>query len=379
MTGPSIARSRGTWIAFLYLALWSYMLYGLGNATPYLREDLGLTAFEGGLHASAMAIGVLIAGVSSDAVARRVGPGWLLDLAVLDLAMAVTLIVAAPILPVSLAGALLLGLGGGALGTQVNVELGRSGEADSRKLMGQANALAMVTAAAAPLAMGLAASFLHAWRLALILPIVGLAALTLMRPREAHERIYARAPRAPLTARYWFVWVVLVIGVSIEFSFVYWGSTIVSHRTGLADADATLLASCFVIGMFAGRAAIGRGFGGTRSPRVLLAAGFCVGMLGAGLVWAAPVPILAAAGLFLGGLGIAGMWPIGIALALQESPNAHFEASARATLASGTAVLVAPSALGLLADQVGVVSAWPIILVMGVAGLAVLAATPRSR
>ncbi len=375
-------RPRATWIAFLYLALWAYMLYGLGNATPYLRADLRLTGFEAGLHASALAVGVLVAGASADAVARRVGPGWLMDLAVLALATAVALIVVAPALPVSLAGAFLLGLGGGTLGTQVNVELGRASDAaemDSRQLMSQANALSMVSAAAAPLAMGLAAAIFHAWRLALILPIVGLVALTLLRPRHAHERTFARAPRAPLPTRYWFLWIFLVIGVSIEFSFVFWGSTIVSRRTGLSAADATLLVSCFVAGMFAGRAALGRGLGAERSTRGLLAVGLCIVVLGAGLVWASPVPAVAGVGLFLGGLGTAGMWPIGVALALRDSPKAHFEASARATLGSGVAVLIAPSALGLLADEVGVVSAWPIIALMAVAGLAVLAVTPRAQ
>ena len=354
------------------------MLYGLGYATPYLRTDLRLTDFEAGLHAAALAIGVLTAGVSADAVARRVGPGRLLDLAVSALAASAMLIIVAPALPVSLAGAFLMGLGGGALGTQVNVELGRPDAAESRKLMSQANALSMVTAAAAPLAMGLAATLLQAWRLGLILPIVGLVALTLVRPRRAYERITARAPRAALPARYWFVWTFLVIAVSIEFSIVYWGSTIVSRNTGLSAGDATLVASCFVAGMFACRAALGRGLGSGHSARVLLAAGLVTVLAGAGLVWAAATPALAALGLFLAGLGTAGMWPIGVSLALQDAPKASYEAAARATLASGIAVLIAPSALGLLSDMVGVVSAWPIILAMAAAGLAVLAVTPRS-
>jgi MFS family permease len=374
----SIPRPSANWIAFLYLALWAYLLYGLGNATPYLRTDLRLTDFEAGLHASALAIGVLASGVSADAIARRVGPGRLLDLAVLALTAAVALIALAPALPVSLAGAFLMGLGGGTLGTQVNVELGRADAVESRKLMSQANALSMVTAAAAPLAMGLAASILQAWRLGLILPIFGLVALTVIRPRRAHERVTTRGPRVALPFRYWFVWTFLVIAVSIEFSIVFWSSTIVSRKTGLSPGDATLLASCFVAGMFAGRAALGRGFGAGRAARGLLAAGLVVVLAGTGLVWAAPTPILAGIGLFVAGLGLAGMWPIGVAVALQDSPKASYEAAARATLASGVAVLVAPSLLGLLSDHVGVVSAWPIILLMAAAGLAVLAITPRA-
>jgi hypothetical protein len=40
-------------------------------------------------------------------------------------------------------------------------------------------------------------------------------------------------------------------------------------------------------------------------------------------------------------------------------------------------VLVAPSALGLAADAIGVVSAWLIIIALAAVALAVLAVTPR--
>jgi hypothetical protein len=318
----------------------------------------------------------LLAGVSADVVARRMGTSRLLDVSVAILAAAVALVVVAPALPVSLVGAFLMGLGGGSLGTHVNVQLGRAGGSESRKMLGQANAWAMVTAAAAPLAIGLAASVLHAWRIALLAAIVGLVALTLLRPRANGSWTSVRMPRSSLPARYWMIWLLLILAVSIEFSFVFWGSTMVAHRTGISSADATLLVSLFVAGMFAGRAAIGRGLGAGRAPRGLLAAGLGIVLIGASLIWVSTLPLVAGLGLFLGGLGTAGLWPIGIAVALQIAPKAQFEASARATLASGFAVLIAPSALGLLADQVGVVSAWPVILLVAAAGMIVVAVTP---
>jgi predicted MFS family arabinose efflux permease len=180
-----------------------------------------------------------------------------------------------------------------------------------------------------------------------------------------------------LPAAYWFAWLVLVLGVSIEFSFVFWGSTIVANRTGLSSADATLLASLFVAGMFTGRAAVGRGFGAGRAPRGILAAGLVVVLVGASLVWVSPLPVVSGIGLFVGGLGLAPVWPVGLTVALKSAPAAPLSAAARSTLASGTAVLLAPSALGLASDFVGVAGAWPIILALGCAALAVLAVTPR--
>jgi MFS family permease len=368
---------RATWVSFAHMAIWAYCLYGIGVATPYLRTDLGLTDFEAGLHASALAVGILVAGVSTDSIGRLIGPGRLRDLAAAVLVGALALVALAPALPVSLAGAFVLGLGGGVLGTDISIRLGRFGGAETRRLMSQVNAGAMVTAAAAPLAIGLAAAWLHAWRVALALPAIALVALTVFRPRSVEARISVRPPRSPLPGAYWLAWLLIVLVVSIEFSFVYWGSTIVGKRTGISSADATLLASLFVAGMLAGRLAAGSRFGAARAPRGLLAGGLGLVLVGAGLTWIATVPALAGLGLLIGGLGTAGLYPIGLTVALHAAPNAQLEAAARATLASGMAVLLAPSILGLASDAVGVVAAWPITVGLAACGLVVVGVSAR--
>jgi MFS family permease len=368
---------REIWVSFGYLSTFAFVLYGLGVATPYLKTDLGLTDFQAGLHGSAMAVGVLTAGISADKIARWIGPRWLRDVAGAVMAGAIAMFLLAPALPVSLLGAVLIGLGSGTLGTDVNVRLGSAGGIETRRLMSLGNAVAMVAAAGAPVAIGLAFSGLHAWRLALILPIVSLVFLSLVRTRVSSAPRSIRLPRSRLPRGYWITWFLIVIGVSIEFSFVFWGSTIVGKRTGIANADATLLASLFVAGMLVGRLATSSRFGARQAPRLLLGAGLCTVLVGASLTWISTLPALAGLGLFLGGLGTAGLYPIGLTVALHSAPGAHLEAAARATLASGMAVLLAPSVLGLAADAVGVVAAWPITLGLGAAGLLVLAITPR--
>ena len=160
--------------------------------------------------------------------------------------------------------------------------------------------------------------------------------------------------------------------MSCEFSFVVWGSSVTVLRTGVSTADGTLLASLFVVGMFAGRIFIGSGFGSGRSSLALLAAGFCVVLVGAGLTWVATTPALSGLGLFLGGCGVACLWPVGVSVAVHTAGVGQLQAAARATLGSGLAILVAPAALGLAADAVGVVAAWPIILGMAACGLGVV-------
>jgi hypothetical protein len=133
-----------------------------------------------------------------------------------------------------------------------------------------------------------------------------------------------------------------------------------------------------MVGMFAGRAAIGSGLGAGRGIRHLMAGGLGVILVGAGLIWVSSNQLVSALGLLLGGLGTAGMWPLGVTMALQGAPKAPLQAAARATLASGVAVLFAPSALGLIGDSIGVVSAWSAIMVLAATGLVLLAIAPAT-
>jgi predicted MFS family arabinose efflux permease len=372
-------RPQAKWVAFSYLAVWSYLLYGLGNATPYLRDDLRLSSFEAGLHASALAVGILVAGATADIIGRRAGHSRLFDLSAAYFTGAIAMIVLAPTLPVSLCGAFLLGLGGGTVSTHVNVQLSRFGQAQSRILLSQANAFSMITAAAAPVAIGLAVAFLQLWRVAMLLPIVAVFGLTALRPRAERDSADVHAPNTSLPRAYWIAWLLIVIGVAIEFSFVCWGSTIVMLRTGISNADATLLASLFVVGMFAIRTVVGSGVGADRSPFVLLAGGLVVVLAGASLTWISTTPVLSALGLFLGGCGVASLWPVGVTIALHTAGVNQLQAAARATFGAGLAILIAPAALGLAGDAVGVVAAWPLIMGVALCGLGVVAVAQRTQ
>jgi len=377
-TNPTPPLAGTPWIAFAFLAIAGFTQYGLGAATPYLRTDLRLTAFEAGLHASALAVGALTAGATADRIARAVGLRRLPDLEALLIVIGVVMLALAPGLPVSLAGAGVFGLGSGILGMDVNLRFGRYGSR-SRVVISQAHGLAMVAAVLSPVAIGLAFSELHNWRIALGLPIVAILALVLFRTRPDDPQKSARVPRARLPRAYWIVWLFIGLAVSIEFSFVYWSSTMVAQRAGIDAASATLMASLFVVGMLVGRLASGGGMGAGRSPRLMLVLGLALTLTGACTVWISTVPALSAVGLLFGGLGVSGLFPVGLSVALQAAPEAQLQASARVTLASGAAILLAPSALGLAADAVGVVGAWAIVPGLAIAALTVVAMMPSGR
>jgi fucose permease len=102
-------------------------------------------------------------------------------------------------------------------------------------------------------------------------------------------------------------------------------------------------------------------------------------MAGAGfaLYWTTGNAVLGLAGLFLTGLGVASLYPLILSLAIGAVGNDTVQASARATLASGTAVLALPLALGRLADIVGIRAAYEVVAVLLVAVFLIVLASGR--
>lgn len=73
---------------------------------------------------------------------------------------------------------------------------------------------------------------------------------------------------------------------------------------------------------------------------------------------------LGLSGLFLTGLGVANLYPLILSLAIGAANGNTVQAGARATLASGTAILALPLALGGFADTLGIRSAYGIVVLL---------------
>lgn len=73
MHNKRFTRDRFTWLAYAMLAFFSYMQNALGPIMPFLRSELQLSYAAGGLHVSAFALGMIIAGFSAATLAARWG------------------------------------------------------------------------------------------------------------------------------------------------------------------------------------------------------------------------------------------------------------------------------------------------------------------
>jgi hypothetical protein len=80
-------------------------------------------------------------------------------------------------------------------------------------------------------------------------------------------------------------------------------------------------------------------------------------------------------GLFMTGLGVAGLYPLLLSLSIGAARDNTVQASARATLASGTAILLLPLTLGRLADLAGIRLAYGVVGILLIGICAIMLAT----
>ncbi len=369
--------ARDGWPSYVAIAAVGYVVYGVGAITPYLRLQLGLSDALVGLHSSALAVGLILSGAMAAALDRRFGEARVRAGAIVGLVVAMGALAAAPALAVTLAAALLVGLGAGTLLGYANAVLGRPGGRLAHLRVVRANVWAMVSAFVCPVVLSAAALAGLPWGLGLapalvLLSIVGAD----LRPGGSLAEASGGSATGRLRRPYWLAWAFLVAAIAVEFSIVFWGATLIERRTGVDTPVAILLGGLFLAGMFVGRSVQSFGLGTGGDLRRPAAVGVGLAAIGASLAWISTVPILSGAALFVAGLGVAGLYPLGVAAALAAAPGQLTLAGTRLTLASGTAILAAPVALGVAADATSVPIAWGLVVGLALVALALVAGLP---
>ena len=361
-------RDRVTWLAYLFLAYYSYFINGLGPITPFLKDELGLSYTVASLHFSAFAAGMLIVGLAGNMVIGRIGRWQAAWIGAFGISIGTVVLLAGRTPPITVGAAFAMGLVGTLILVVVPAALSdRHGE-QRAVAISEANVIASVVAMAAPLMVGLCARLPGGWRLAF-----------------AHCRLRAdpHAPAAPpghrstgsapggaqaatgrpLPALYWVYWAALVLAVSVEFCMIYWSADYLEKSAGLAKVDAAQAVSLFLGAMILGRLAGSRLVHRFATARVVMASVLVAGA-GFALFWLGSQAPVELAGLFVTGLGVASLYPLILSLAIGAADGETDQASARATLASGTAILAFPLVLGRLADLAGIRPAYGVVGVL---------------
>jgi len=354
----------GAWSSYAGVATAGYLLYTVGAVGPYLRSQLALSVTEVGLHSTALAVGLVLAGALVANLAARYGEVAIRSTGLGAVLIAIPLLALAPSILGTLASATLIGFGAGSVLGYANARLGAGGGTRARLRLARSGVWGIVGALVGPLVVAGGAAAGPGWWLGLP-PAVGLLIVIAFDIRSGPRVEIARPAgveleRLPRT--FWLAWSFLAAVVGVEFSIVFWAATLVRQRTDAPLPEATAIASLFVGGMLLGRLGLSLGLGARQEIRRSAGIGLALAASGALLAWASSTPALSALGLFLAGIGVATLYPLGVAAALAAASRNAAQAGNRLTMASGLAILVAPFALGTVAEVTGVVAGWGVVL-----------------
>ncbi len=373
-------RTRHTWLLYLALAIYSFALNALGPVTPFLKAELNLSYAVSSLHFSAFAVGMILAGLSGQLLAARMGRKRLMWLGLFGMCASELGLLVGREVWMTICASFFMGCIGSLALTVIPSGLSdEHGEARSIALS-ESNVIASISSAAAPLMIGWFSYSFLGWRFALALPLVTALALYLAMgktPLLSSASAGAAANKGgKLPARYWVYWVAIFFAVAAEFCMVSWCADYLENAAGLPKAVAAQAVSVFLVGMIIGR------FSGSRvlqrfSAYQVVTVSLLVSALGFVLFWIASVAWLAVAGLFITGIGIASQYPLILSLALGAADGNTGQASSWAALASGIAIFALPLSLGRLADSLGIRPAYGVVLVLMLATFVLIQLTGR--
>lgn len=363
-------------------AAWASFVYLLGPSTPLLAEDFELDPRQAGLYGTALAVGIISGGSVSSRVTARAGRSVTFRLGLLLLLTGVAVLFVAPGYLLSLAAVWLAGVGGAMVLSTTTATLSELHGEDSAAAITEANALAAWIGAASPLVLGAVLAVGVGWRgavalcvlIAAVTFVVSLRAAGSSRPATGTQAAAPIAGRSMVTRRFVLTCLALFCAVGTEFAVNFWGATLLRDLTSAAAATAAM--SAVVVGL-----AVGRTAGARLSVRfdthVLMLGGFGLAAIGFGAFWAAGVIAVAVLGLFLTGLGLSTLFPFILDRVVLNSSGQPDRGLAIGSLVLGSAIAVAPFALGALASVTPVRTAFllvPALIVVGV--VAVLTSRP---
>lgn len=364
----SFHRDRFTWLAYFALAFYGYFLNVLGPITPFLKDELQLSYTVSSFHFTAFAVGILLIGFGGHLPIQRMGRWRSLWIGMIGISLSTFLLLVGRSPIVTIGASFLMGLIGSLILAIVPAALSDQHGEMRAVALSEANVISSLVASVAALMVGWSAKLAGDWRFAL-----GVAAftplvlfLTLGRSAAPTASIttekLARSNQ-PLPLLFWVYWVAIVLAVSVEFCMIFWSASYLETVLGIVKESAAQAVSLFLAAMIVGRMAGSRLVQRFSTPRVVVISILIAGT-GFLVFWRAENVSLGLSGLFFTGLGVASLYPLLLSLAIGAADGNTVQASARATLASGTAILALPLVLGRLADAFGIRSAYSVVLVL---------------
>ncbi|HEX7104940.1 MAG TPA: MFS transporter [Acidothermaceae bacterium] len=374
-----MVRDRLTWTVYLQIAIYGYFLYAFTPSVNLLRDDEQISRAVSGLHGTGLAVGAITAGLIAPRLSARIGRMRSIWLSLLVLCVGIGIFVSGHVVGVTIAGAIVAGLGGTVVVNLTAAVLTAHHGANGGAAVTQANGFGSGVGIFAPLLISAAIAIGLGWRAGILVAVVlaiGVAAVFLRRddgPAQTLDRDAPQLAGTRLGMLFWWSWSVLVMTTAIEFSMTIWTSDVLQNHDGLSKGTAATGVTAIVAGMTLGRLASTR-FTTRYSIDALLVSVFGVTVVGFATFWATSLPALGFVGLFITGIGISLQFPLAITRLIGFSHGRADLATGYGSIGTGLSVGLAPFGLGAFADHVGSHTAMlvvPLFALLGVAGIAV--------
>ncbi|MEU9556864.1 MFS transporter [Streptomyces fumanus] len=347
---------------------------------PWIQDHAGVSAGQLGLALAFPALGASVAMPLAGGISHRFGARAALRGLLALWTLALTLPSIAPNLLTLCLALFVYGASAGmsdvamnALGVEVENRLGKS---IMSGLHGMWSAGALIGSAAGTLAAHLGSDArLHHALAAAVLTVAGLVACAWvldLQPAEDEDPPprFALPPRSALLIGAIGFCAVFAEGASLDWSAVYLKDEL-ETSAGLAAACTTGFTLTMALARLAGDKVVDR-FGSVRTVRVSGA----LATLGGVLIVVGGSPVVAMSGFALMGLGIAVVVPLCFAAAGRSGANPSLAIAGVATI-TYTSGLVAPSAIGTLAQATSLVVSFGLVTVLS-CGLAAFAGVLRA-
>lgn len=350
------------------LGFYAYMQSVLGPLIPFLRDELSLNYTVAGLHSSAFALGMILAGVSGEIVSNRVGHRLLFWSGGLGMCLGGIILTIGQSAMITIFSAFIMGFIGTYLLVMIQALLSNEFGLNRAIALTESNIVASIFAVFAPLIISLSMMISLDWRIALwVGTVVWFGIFLIMRTTRFphHQRLKIKADELSdsLPAIFWLYWMMVFVSVAIEWCMIFWLADFLVNASNISVDTASLLVSLLLASMIVGRflGSILIRYMPTLTLLMLMAILIVIGFP---IFWLSTTILGHSIGIGIVGIGIANLFPLGLSAASNAGTNQVDKASARITLAAGLAILIAPQTLGTLADYVGIFHAYSVLPIL---------------
>ncbi|MFP4362698.1 MAG: MFS transporter [Spirochaetia bacterium] len=365
MDSTVFQRDNITWLSYALITFFAFFEASIGPVIPFIQEQLNLSHSIAGAHMSLFAVGIVFGSWASSILTRKHNRQRIIFVFLLLFSVSIISFTISLHFFITLSASFFMGTFGAIIFAIAQAVLSVNHGIDTSTAITEANIFASIGTTMLPIIIGLAVYIGTTWRGAFYFSVFFFTSLSLFFfsrapiPESRMQNINTtEEDRLPFL--FWLIWVLLFMGVAIEWGIVFWAANYMRLFLNIPTEQSSALMSMLFFGMVFSRFIMSRLTRFFNTQPLLLAITLLT-TIGLFLFWKPSIGIINIFGLFLTGAGIANFYPLIISLGfttVQANPDII---SARLSSSVGAAIFSVPFLLGFIADLFNLQNAFLII------------------